>query len=231
MVSVALKLEPANTSVLLLWPFVRLNVFGRFAFGGFGPFSEYENEVFVGSGDGSVTFLITSVPQLEMLTAIGAMKSFNSAGNDAEERLFRNAAPKCWHTVCEKTPAAVRLMPASPKVRPGRSEPPDGGGLASCTVPALTAPSAKPAADRSTRLPQHGSEFDERHWLVAPLVTHLSSPNTGLPPPLVKSNVISMSPAVRTGVTPFALGVEFWLNSKSMFAEPSTFERSHARYR
>lgn len=51
------------------------------------------------------------------------------------------------------------------------------------TVPVLTAPSADPAADRSTRLPQQGSALAEKHWLVAPLVTHLSKPRVGVPLP------------------------------------------------
>ena len=51
------------------------------------------------------------------------------------------------------------------------------------TVPVLTAPSASPAAVRFTRLPQQGSELLEKHWLVAPLVTHRSRPRVGVPLP------------------------------------------------
>src|SRR6266702_4184330 len=93
---------------------------------------------------------------------------------------------------------------------------------------------ANPSAERFTRLPQHGSAFLEKHWLVGPLVTHFSRPSTGLPPPLVKSKVISRSPAVRLsalGPVVVRFGWVFWLISKSMLAEPSTFDRSQARYR
>src|SRR6266545_3599453 len=95
-------------------------------------------------------------------------------------------------------------------------------------------PAANPAAERFTRLPQHGSAFLEKHWLLGPLVTHFSRPSTGLPPPLVKSKVISRSPAVRLSVlgpVVVRFGWVFWLISKSMLAEPSTFDRSQARYR
>ena len=175
-----------------------------------------------------------SLPQFAMFTGIGAMKSFSSAGNDAEERLFRNAEPKCTHWFCGNTFAAVRLMPASPNSLPGMSKPPLGGGLLSWTVPVLIAPSATPAALRSTRLPQQGSALDARQSLtLSPFasVSHLSRPSTGFAPPLVKSNVTRMSPAVRRGVLLPVARVELWLNSKSMLALPSTFERSHARYR
>src|SRR6266511_2978593 len=145
------------------------------------------------------------VPQLLMLTGRGATKSLTSAGKEADERLFRKALANASQ-VLPKTPAAVRL----------------------------TAASANPAAERFTRLPQHGSAFLEKHWLVGPLVTHFSRPSTGLPPPLVKSKVISRSPAVRLSVlgpVVVRFGWVFWLISKSMLAEPSTFDRSQARYR
>src|SRR6266545_1547683 len=169
------------------------------------------------------------VPQLLMLTGRGATKSLTSAGKEADERLFRKPLANASQ-VLPKTPAAVRLIAASPKVSPGRLTP----AIGSVTVEVLTAPSANPAADRFTRLPQHGSALLEKHWLVEPLVTHFSRPSTGLPPPLVKSKVISRSPAVRTSVlgpVVVRVGWVFWLISKSMLAEPSTFDRSHARYR
>src|SRR6266511_183791 len=162
------------------------------------------------------------VQQLLMLTGRGATKSWTSAGKEADERRFSKVLPK--------TPAAVRLTAASPKVSPGRLTP----AIGSSTVEVLTAPSANPAAERFTRLPQHGSAFLEKHWLVGPLVTHFSRPSTGLPPPLVKSKVISRSPAVRLSVlgpVVVRFGWVFWLISKSMLAEPSTFDRSQARYR
>ena len=61
------------------------------------------------------------VPQLLMFTGCGAMKSLTSAGNDADERLFRNALPKPSHVPGGKTPAAVRLIAASPKVARGQA--------------------------------------------------------------------------------------------------------------
>ena len=49
--------------------------------------------------------MISIVPQLEMLTGIGAMKSFSSEVNDLpDERLLRQAAPKFAHTFGGKTP-------------------------------------------------------------------------------------------------------------------------------
>src|SRR6266536_2874681 len=170
------------------------------------------------------------LPQLEMFTGCGATKSLTSAGNDADERLLRNALPNAAQVPAGKTPAAVRLTDASPNSLAGRLT----FAIGSVTVPLLTAPSAKPAALRLTRLPQHGRAFAEKHWLVAPVVTHLSRPSTGLPPPLVKSNVMSRSPALRLSVFgPVVVrsGCASLLISKSMLAEPRTFDRSQARYR
>src|SRR5215212_1797097 len=126
------------------------------------------------------------VPQLVMLTGCGATKSFTSAGNEADERLLRKTLPSASQVPAGKTPAAVRLTAASPNVPAGRLT----LAIGSVTVEVLTAPSAKPAAERFTRLPQQGSELAEKHWLVAPLVTHFSRPSTGVPLP-PKSNVIS----------------------------------------
>src|SRR6266540_2950962 len=109
------------------------------------------------------------LPQLLMFTGCGATKSFTSAGNAADERLFRNTLPNAWHVPAGNTPAAVRLTAASPRPL------------------------------RSTRLPQQGRAFAEKHWLVAPVVTHRSRPSTGLPLP-PKSNVMSRSPALRLSV-------------------------------
>src|SRR6266540_3260442 len=111
---------------------------------------------------GSVCLMMLILPQLLMFTGCGAMKSFTSAGNDADERLFRNALPKPLQVPGGKTPAAVRLMDASPKVSAGSVT----FAIGSVTVTVLTAPSANPAALRSTRLPQHGSALDAKHWLV-----------------------------------------------------------------
>src|SRR6266704_3525060 len=102
------------------------------------------------------------VPQLLILTGRGAMKSLTSAGKEADERLFRKALANASQ-VLPKTPDAVRLIAASPKVSPGR-----------------------------------------------------------------------LTPAVRLsalGPVVVRFGWVFWLISKSMLAEPSTFDRSQARYR
>src|SRR5215218_7013782 len=128
---------------------------------------------------GEVTLWTMTVAQLVMSTGLGAMKSLTSAGNDDDERLFRNALPNAVQVPAGKTPAAVRLMAASPN-RPVPRVPP---ATASLTVPVLTAPSAKPAALRSTRLPQQGRALVEKHWEVAPAVTHFSRPRVGVPLP------------------------------------------------
>src|SRR5437870_842830 len=124
--------------------------------------------------------MITISPQLLMVTGTGATKSLTSAVKEADERLFRKTLPKALQIPAGNTPAAVRLMAASSKVSAGRLL---GalGGIGSVTVVELTWPSAKPAALRLTRLPQQGSELLEKHWLVAPLVTQVSKPSTGLP--------------------------------------------------
>src|SRR6266568_1450065 len=171
--------------------------------------------------------MIVIRPQLLMFTGCGATKSFTSAGNDADERLFRNTLPNAWHVPGGNTPAAERLTAASPKVPAGR----DSLAIGSVTVTPLTAPSASPRPLRSTRLPQQGRAFVEKHWLVAPLVTHRSRPSTGLPLP-PKSNVMSRSPALRLSVFgPVVVrsGCANLLISKSMFAEPKTLDRSQAR--
>src|SRR5579859_814616 len=122
------------------------------------------------------------VPQLLMFTGIGATKSLTSAVNEAEERLFRKALPKASQTPGGKTPAVVRLIAVSPKVRPGSVAPEIG----SVTVTLLMAPSEL-AELRATWLPQHGRELLEKHWLVDPLVTQKRSPRAGTVPPLLKS--------------------------------------------
>src|SRR6266542_3561847 len=117
---------------------------------------------------GSVCLMMLMKPQLLMFTGCGATKSLISAGNEADERLFRNALPSASQVPAGNTPAAVRLTAASPKVPAGRLT----FAIGSLTVTELTAPSASPAALRLTRLPQHGTELAEKHWLAAPVVTH-----------------------------------------------------------
>src|SRR6266496_6127925 len=182
---------------------------------------------------GSVCLMMLTVPQLEMFTGTGATKSLTSAGNDADERLLRNALPKAVQVPEGKTPAAVRFIAVSPNL----SAPMLFGALGpigSVTAPMLLTAPIESLLFRFTWLPQHGRLLLEKHWLVEPVVTHLSSPRVGLPPPLVKSKVTSRSPAVRLSVFGPAVvrsGWVFWLISKSMFAEPRLLVRSHARYR
>src|SRR5215212_4161070 len=187
-----------------------------------------------GAAASSCLWMFT-VPQFVMLTGMGAMKSFNSEVNELpEERLFRVTAPKCWHVVVENIPEPVRLIPASPKVElmpffvfPSRVRGAPGG-LVSITGARFTAASAK--APKLTALFQHGRVLLASQLAALPLVIHVCLASTGTPLPL-KSKSINRSPAVRTGVTPLALGVEDWLSSKSIWAEPSRLERSQARYR
>src|SRR6266568_1790775 len=179
---------------------------------------------------GSVCLMIVTWPQLLMFTGTGATKSLTSAPNAAEARLFRNALPNASQVPGGNTPAAVRLMAVSPKVSAARFLLVNGSVTASRL---LTAP-IESELFRFTWLPQQGTLLLAKHWLADPAVTHLSSPRVGLPPPLVKSNVTSRSPAVRFMVWAPGLprpGVVAWLISKSMFAEPRTLVRSHARYR
>src|SRR5688500_4107308 len=84
----------------------------------------------------------------------------------------------------------------------------------------LIEPVASPAVVRLLLSPQHGNALDASHWEVAPDVTHSDTNRTGLVPPWERSYWISRSPAVRTGVTPFAEIVLDWLNSKSMLVVP-----------
>src|SRR5512140_3427120 len=95
------------------------------------------------------------LPQLLMLTGMGAMKSLSSAVNDEDERLFRNVLPKAVHTPSLKTPALVRLIAASPNRPLVRSM----LAIGSFTLVVLTAPSALPPS--STCLPQQGSALAE----------------------------------------------------------------------
>src|SRR5437868_1206682 len=91
----------------------------------------------------------------------GAMKSFSSAVKEVDARLVTKALPNCVQTAVVNTPVALRLMAASPKVKAARGV--LGLSMGSVTVIVLTAPSANPAALRSTRPPQHGG--------VAPLAS------------------------------------------------------------
>src|SRR5262245_32409821 len=66
---------------------------------------------------GSLCLMIVISPQLEMLIGIGATKSLSSEPNELpDDRLFTHAPPRWKHLSAGKTLAAVRLIPASPKV-------------------------------------------------------------------------------------------------------------------
>lgn len=85
---------------------------------------------------GSVFLMILTCPQLLMFTACGAMKSLTSLPKAEDDRLFRNVLPNASHVPSGKTPAAVRLIAASPNSPTVRGWPEIG----SVTVPVLTAP-------------------------------------------------------------------------------------------
>src|SRR5215469_4198229 len=108
--------------------------------------------------------MMLTVPQLLMLMGTGATKSLTSEPNDAEARLFRNALPKASQVPGGKTPAAVRLIAVSPKVRAFRLVPPAGGVMNGSVTASrlLTAPSESELF-RFTWLPQQGSELLEKH--------------------------------------------------------------------
>src|SRR5262249_25151993 len=134
--------------------------------------------------------------------------------NESDDRLLTNALPKCLHSPSGKTPAALRLMAASPNCLSARV----ALVIGSVTEkPLLTAPIANWEASRSSAALQA-----EPVQVRRPRLTTL--------PPEAKSKVMRRSPAVRTGVTPLLLMVWDWLNSKSMLAVPSVFARSHPRY-
>ena len=105
---------------------------------------------------------ILIVPQLVMLTFTGATKSLTSAVNEAEARLFRNALPRASHVPLGNTPAAVRLIAASPKVRAARLLGAFGAIGSDTASRLLTAPSEFVPL-RVTWLPQHGTELLEKH--------------------------------------------------------------------
>src|SRR5262245_11425144 len=182
------------------------------------------------------------VPQLEMFTGIGAMKSLISDVNEVEERLRTNVLPNAAHVPAGNTSAFVRSIATSPNCKAGRGLMELGpfGKSGSVTGSRLFTAAIESVPSSVTWSPQHGNVFDEKQMLVAKfgttgtvaLVSHRSSPIVGLPPPLLKSYVTSKSPAVRTSVlAPVVVrsGWVFWLISKSKFADPRTFVRSQAR--
>src|SRR6266511_5433797 len=97
--------------------------------------------------------MILISPQLLMLTGIGAMKSLTSAGKDAEARLFKKALPNASQVPAGKTPAAVRLMAASPNVSALRLRGASGAIVSVTASRLLTAP-IEFVLFRTRRLPQ-----------------------------------------------------------------------------
>src|SRR5688500_14948295 len=151
------------------------------------------------------TFLTLTVAgwQRLMSTGIGAMKSFSAAVNESDERLFRYAAPNASHAPGPSWSAELRSIAASPKPWLTTGTPAMGSKT---PKPSLTAPSAAPLVLRSRRTPQHGSMLLASQTVAAsPVVTQRCRPSRTTLPPDAKSNVISRSPAERTGVLPFAL--------------------------
>src|SRR4029079_169064 len=125
---------------------------------------------------GTACFRMVTVPQLVTRTSMGRMKSFICEVNEVEERLFTMPRPKLTQEVSSKTPAAVRSMAASPKVRGHREEPSLG---ASTACVALTAPSANPV--RGTMGPQQGPDAADSQGPVSvqrerPSCTELAPP-------------------------------------------------------
>src|SRR5437870_4552221 len=129
--------------------------------------------------------MIVTRPQLVMFTGTGATKSLASDPNDAEARLFRNTLPRAVQIPAGKIPASLRLMAASPNVN-AAGVPPEIGSV---TASRLLTAASESEPSSATALPQQGTALLEKHWLEAPVVTHVSSPRVGLPPPLVKSKV------------------------------------------
>ena len=104
------------------------------------PASVDENEKVLSVPAGSVCLMILTSPQFEIVVGTGATKSFTSEVNDDEERLLRNVVAKVLHVLVPKTPAAVKLIAASPNVPEGMER---GalGPIGSVTEPRLfTAP-------------------------------------------------------------------------------------------
>src|SRR5262249_16076101 len=134
------------------------------------------------------TFLMINVPQFEMLMGIGATKSLSSEPKELpDERLLRNAEPKCLHTPGGKTLAAVRLRPASPKVEliaffvfPSSVT---AGELVSETGALFTCALKLPAGS-GTALFQHGNVLLTSQSVDGvPDVIHVCRARTGVPLP------------------------------------------------
>src|SRR5713101_4856807 len=141
-----------------------------------------------------------------------------------DERLLTDSRAKVPQPLAGRIPAAVRLMVISWNLLLARATFVSGF----CAMvrsplrprsPSFAAPSAV-AGLRLTWFSQHGGlSFESAHVPVVP-ACHVSSVIVALVPPAVKSNVISLSPVLRTGVLPFELSVPDWFSSTFKLAEP-----------
>src|SRR5262252_4465154 len=153
--------------------------------------------------------MMLTVPQLLMFTGTGGTKSFSSAVKDDDARLLIMALPNALHVPAGNTPAAVRLMAASPNSPAARLTGADGSRTLSFVVVELTEPSAT-LPPSTCWFPQQGRLLLATHWLVAPVVVHVARDRVGEPEPL-KSKVIRRSPAVRFKVAePWDEAVNVW---------------------
>src|SRR6266496_5848070 len=108
--------------------------------------------------------MIVTWPQLEMFTGTGATKSLTSAGNAADERLFRNTLPKASQTPGPNTPAPVRSIAVSPnRNAPTLLVPAWNGSVTASRL--LTAP-IEFVALRLMWSPQHGNLLADRQTFV-----------------------------------------------------------------
>src|SRR5262245_21708827 len=108
---------------------------------------------------GSVCLMIVTRPQFEMFVGTGATKSFTSAVNDDDARLFKNVVANVLHVSVPNTPAAVRLIAVSPNVLAGSEGLPVWIGSVTASK-LLTAPSESVPFNVMWS-PQHGNVFAE----------------------------------------------------------------------
>src|SRR5215471_1102856 len=113
------------------------------------------------------------VPQLLMLTGIGAMKSLISAVNDDEDRLRTNALPKAVHVPGAKMLAFCMSIATSPNCNAGSGLMESGlpGNSGSVTGSRLFTAATESEPSRVCWSPQHGNVFAEKQALVAKPVT------------------------------------------------------------
>ena len=112
------------------------------------------------------------------------MKSFSSAVNESDARLFRYARPNPLHEPGGRMFDPVRSIAASPNVLVDSVR---GllGAIGSTTGTLLIAPSANPLS--AWTLPQHGKVLLAwQTWLAVPVVTQRWMPSTGTVPRVSK---------------------------------------------